>query len=120
MRFEKTEEGIIDNQTGLIWKAEDEPGWFTFDKAVEHAKNTDWRVPTIDELNSIVDRTKFNPASNPIFNMKSSVYWSCSPNANYSGNAWYVSFNDGYVNDFNRNNDLHVRLVRSMEKKNEI
>ena len=37
-------------------------------------------------------------------------FWSPSPNANNSNNAWIVNFNNG--ND-NRNNNNHVRLVRS-------
>ena len=120
MRFKKIEEGIVDTQTGLIWKSEDEPGEYTFDEAIEYTKNTDWRLPTIAELSSILDRTKHNPASDPIFNMRSSFYWSSSQHANSSGGAWYVVFNDGYVNYSGRNHDGHVRLVRSMEKKNQI
>ena len=39
-------------------------------------------------------------------------YWSSSPNANNSNNAWLVNFNNGNVNN-NRNNNNRVRLVRS-------
>ena len=116
MRFEKTEEGI-DNKTNLIWKSEDEPRAFTFDEAIKQAKNTGWRMPTVDELNSIVDRTKHNPACNSIFNMSSSSYWSSSPYANYSDNAWVVNFNNGYVCSGNRFNVKRVRLVRTIGEK---
>jgi hypothetical protein len=40
-------------------------------------------------------------------------YWSSSPNANNSNNAWIVNFNNGYDNNNNRNNNNVLRLVRS-------
>lgn len=39
-------------------------------------------------------------------------YWSSSPNANNSNNAWNVNFNNGNDNNNNRTNNNHVRLVR--------
>ncbi len=39
-------------------------------------------------------------------------YWSSSPNANNSNNAWIVNFKNGNDNNNNRNNNNHVRLVR--------
>jgi hypothetical protein len=39
-------------------------------------------------------------------------FWSSSPNANNSNNAWLVNFNNGNDNNNNRNNNNHVRLVR--------
>jgi hypothetical protein len=39
-------------------------------------------------------------------------YWSSSPNANNSNNAWIVNFNNGNDNNNNRNNNNAVRLVR--------
>ena len=41
-----------------------------------------------------------------------SPYWSASPNANNSNNAWQLNFNNGNDNNNNRNNNNHVRLVR--------
>ena len=41
------------------------------------------------------------------------LYWSASPNANNSNNAWQLNFNNGNDNNNNRNNNNHVRLVRS-------
>ncbi|MCP4417006.1 MAG: DUF1566 domain-containing protein, partial [Chloroflexi bacterium] len=45
----------------------------------------------------------------------SSNYWSASPNANNSNNAWNVNFNNGNSNNNNKNNNKHVRLVRGGE-----
>jgi len=44
-----------------------------------------------------------------------SNFWSASPNANNSNNAWNVNFNNGNSNNNNRNNNNHVRLVRGGE-----
>ena len=42
-----------------------------------------------------------------------SNFWSASPNANNSNNAWQLNFNNGNDNNNNRNNANRVRLVRS-------
>ncbi len=41
-----------------------------------------------------------------------SWFWSSSPNANNSNNAWKLNFNNGNDNNNNRNNNNYVRLVR--------
>ena len=50
------------------------------------------------------------------WNRKTNImgYWSSSPNANNSNNAWIVNFNNGNDNTNNKNNN-YVRLVRSGE-----
>ena len=44
---------------------------------------------------------------------RASNFWSASPNANSSNNAWNVNFNNGNANNNHRSNNNHVRLVRS-------
>jgi hypothetical protein len=63
---------------------------------------------------SIVEEKCYDPAINltRFLNTPSSVVWSGSPYAYYSGNAWYVNFNGGYSGIYNRSNDYQVRLVR--------
>jgi Protein of unknown function (DUF1566) len=39
-------------------------------------------------------------------------YWSSTTNAGNSSNAWNVNFNDGNVNNDDKNNALRVRAVR--------
>ena len=39
-------------------------------------------------------------------------YWSSTTNAGNSSNAWNVNFNDGNVNNDDKNNSLRVRAVR--------
>ena len=76
---------------------------------------TDWRVPDIEELRSIVDYSRTNPSIDVDYfpNTHSARYWSASPSAYDSYNAWRLDFSDG--NDYGsyRGSNGHVRLVRS-------
>ena len=61
------------------------------------AENDDWRLPTEEELLSIVDYTTYRLAVNStVFpNLYWQTYWSSSPNAHNSQNGWIVYFDDG-------------------------
>ena len=74
----------------------------------------DWRVPDIEELRSIVDYSRYYPSIDVDYfpNTESYRYWSASPNANDSGDAWLLYFHYGYDFNYYRSYDSHVRLVR--------
>lgn len=82
---------------------------------------TDWRLPTVDELQTLVDYgvTFPGPTINTTWfpNTDGSSYWSSSPGAgNYSGGAWGVDFYDGSVDAYVRNGaGTRVRLVRASQ-----
>lgn len=75
---------------------------------------TDWRMPTRRELQGIVDYGRHSPAIDLGYfpNTPSSVFWSGSPNANNSNNAWGVSFGFGVAHGSVRGGGGRVRLVR--------
>jgi hypothetical protein len=76
-----------------------------------------WRLPTIEELASLVVRTQTNPSlpsGHPFLNAEPYGYWSTTTfdTTSTSEYAWWVSFSLGYP-AFNSKNDKHyVRAVR--------
>ena len=73
-----------------------------------------WRLPNIKELLSIVEGKCRDPAANlTVFPSTESLYfWSASPNAIYSGDAWGINFRNGYSYGSPKNDSGYVRLVR--------
>ena len=80
-----------------------------------YANFTDWRLPNVRELMSIVNYQNFSPAINSTYfpGTVSSGYWSSSTYASDTSYAWFVIFNDGgvYVNSKSVNH--YVRCVRA-------
>ncbi|HOE40874.1 MAG TPA: DUF1566 domain-containing protein [Rhodoferax sp.] len=79
---------------------------------------SDWRMPTVKELESIVNYGRTNPSVEWLYfsDTQSAGFWSGSPDAYSSNNAWYVNFDNGYAySDGPRANAGLVRLVRSDE-----
>lgn len=95
-----------DKKTNLMWQDDvsvktTKKDWHS---AIAHCENlthagySDWRLPTIDELLSITDDTKYNPAivsSLKNVNVYSDHYWSSSPYIPNPSGAWYVAFSKG-------------------------
>lgn len=103
--------------------------------------HNDWRVPTVDELDTLVQCSAGRAPSarpngeyvrdtdgsclgdnyqTPTINISAFPntpgswygYWSSSPNASNSGYAWAVGFGSGYVGYSDKNDGSRVRLVR--------
>jgi hypothetical protein len=75
---------------------------------------SDWRMPSRNELHSIVNYYTYNPAIDTAFfaNTQSGFYWSSSPHASNSYDAWGVNFFNGYDYYSDRVYSNHARLVR--------
>lgn len=90
----------------------------TFAAAVRTAQlcgHDDWRVPSVQELKSLVDHGRTDPAMDPSYFPETPFvpYWSSSPYAGNSSYAWYVVFDDGMADrNRTRSRGLRVRLVR--------
>ncbi len=128
-QFEVHGDGTVtDKKTKLIWKrcvqglsgnncSEGTAINVNWEQALQEAdNNSDWRLPNIKELQSIVEKQCANPALNTqIFpgDSTGSNVWSSSPNAYYTHYAWYVYFGYGYSYNDTRDYAFQVRLVRS-------
>jgi hypothetical protein len=150
---------ITDNNTGLMWEKKDDSGglhdkdnlysWSTgapwdMDGTITtsflaglnagggFAGYTDWRIPNLKELHSIVNYEVLTPAVDPAFDQPAtctgctditlatcsctvtSGYWSATTVASAPGIsiAWYVFFTYGSVNFDSKPLNLNVRAVR--------
>ncbi len=81
------------------------------------AGHADWRLPSKNELESIVERRCGSPAANErIFpDMPDTTpygYWTSSPGVGRAGQAWAVDFEHGDLAEKIKENRKRVRLVR--------
>ena len=118
-RFIDCGDGTIkDTKTGLMWQKEGSQerlnyaGAENFVAELNKEQYPDWRISTREELESILDLTKHDPAIDPIFKCESAGYWSSTPYAGYTDYAWVVNFYYGLVYNINRILNYYVRPVR--------
>lgn len=90
------------------------------DGAIGFASQTDWRLPNIRELESIVEERCWAPSINAAifpntpFNPLQTGWWSSSPRIDFYQTAWLVGFSDGYVGTYDKGSGFeYVRLVRT-------
>ena len=97
---------VTDTDTGLVWKKADEVYLFTWKEALKEcadlslAGKSDWRLPNIRELRSIINAENYNPAHNPVFTCVygcAAKFWSSTTFVDAISLAWYVDFYDGGV-----------------------
>lgn len=92
-------------------------GYVNFVNSIALCGHTDWRRPTVEELQSIVDYGRFSPAINTdwFINTGNRFYWSSLPYVGFSNGAWIVNFDYGDVNGNSRSSNGAVRLVRASQ-----
>lgn len=98
---------VLDLETNLVWEQSPRTSTRTWlDAQVDCNRRTvgdrkGWRLPTIQELASLVDPTTQSlpalPAGHPFSNVQSAGYWSATTYANDPADAWFVSLDDGGV-----------------------
>ncbi len=76
---------------------------------------TDWRLPTVEELATLPDRSRFNPAiDTDYFSSNGAWFWSSTADASDPAYAWLVHFYNGYVGYGPRSDSGFVRACRSV------
>jgi hypothetical protein len=134
---------VTDRTTGLIWLQDadcvGQQAWANVDTSAKvvalingascdnYTASTfnDWRLPTIQELQSVVDYNYSSPAmSNAVGDVKwatdggafsgvqSNFYWSSSIYATFAALAWYVRLDSGVVGSTAKTLTLYVWPVR--------
>lgn len=118
---------IQDNVTGFLWEMKTAQNqnvrtpFLDTDKFVQEKNNeklcsvTNWRLPDIHELQSIVDYSV--PFPNPTIdvnffpNSTNQIYWSSTPYAKNPNDVWGIYFDDGRVYEQDKNTQAAIRLV---------
>lgn len=112
-----------DPETGLEWQVAS-PGRMTWHEAMEYAGSlflagkNDWRLPTLVDLESLLDRTGARPDGRPlvrqeVFFLGNLSYWSSTTFESQTKNAWIVMFDGAYVLSYYKSSLYHVCCVRS-------
>ena len=116
---------VADPNTGLIWQQKG-PSKMTWEEALDYCESlsvagyNDWRIPSREELRSIVDYGTYKPAIDTGYfpNTQSfEGYWSAT--TTFALNmAWCVYFHDGHASyETKSDSSHHVRCVRSVNSE---
>jgi hypothetical protein len=120
--FTKTGDIVKDNASGLEWQDDNvsSPS-LTWQDAITQCEtltlngHDDWRLPNINELKSIVDRSKSSVIVDGFESVATYSYWSSTSFADASNKnvAWLVSFGFGDVHfHVKSSNSYCARCVR--------
>jgi len=135
VRFIDNKNGTItDTKTGLIWVKNphtDLPGKFKSEmpwqqaidacKGLDFAGHKDWRLPTVEELISIIDWEAGAKDNEPTINTtffpdtKPRWYWTITPCPWIADYARVVDFSSGSVDSYSKGGYHYVRPVRSSQ-----
>ena len=121
---------VRDNVTGMIWEvktADNKDSTYKWGSRTSlvtaaNAENsgsglcgiTNWRVPSVNELFSIINYNNYGPSIDSDYfpNTSSGSFWSEQEVVNDPANAWPVDFSDGSNSATNaKSNSRRVRLV---------
>jgi len=106
-------EAVLDKETGLVWDKSPVPVLDTWSAANYRCADLNlggrkgWHVPTLEQLNSLVDRSAISspmlPAGHPFINVQSADYWSATIRANDTTKVRSVYFGNGLITAYDRN-----------------
>jgi hypothetical protein len=107
---------VLDQFTGLAWQQTLDAGSYTWSDAKTYCdgRGAGWRVPSLTELQTIIDDAQEYPAVDlAVFpGTPHDDFWTSTPNADGSGSAWYVDFFYGATDSDVATRTFRVRCVR--------
>lgn len=116
---------IYDNTTSALWQNTKENSHLTMThkQAKDYCSRltieqySDFRLPTVKELQTLVDFNKRKPAILSAFNhVASDVYWSSTIDVYRNDSVWAVDFKTGSVKSTGTTYDRHIRCVQTLAK----
>lgn len=113
---------VKDSTLNIEWQDDTISSNLSLSEAKKYCSNlslrgSQWRVPNLDELKSIMDKTNFYPAISDAFTKTSmresnSLYWSTTPYIGNKGAGWLVGFWGGGQHYSTLEFKANVRCVR--------
>ncbi len=136
--FTANSETVTDNNTGLIWQRNIPTTYYgctggdptgstcTWQEAINYCENltlagsSNWRLPNIEELETLIDYGRENQTINPIifpYTLQSWWLWSSSFYINDISAAWNIYVNSGSTSYLKKIYNKHVKCVSGSEYK---
>jgi uncharacterized caspase-like protein len=114
---------VTDRRTGLMWQKAGSPKLVTWPQADNYVKqlnkerfagHEDWRLPTVAELASLMERSWLNVDLflDPVFSSGEKYCWSADTKG--VERAWKANFHLGFFLDFPMSEENSVRAVRTV------
>lgn len=121
----------IDTDTSLGWQIEVDGKKYTWDEAFEYIQKLnnerycgyeDWRIPTLDELNTIVTKKSYKSENGYEYKIKNNLlksmcnnddwafYWSSTAPSRPS--SYYLSYINGFSYETLKTKSMYIRCVR--------
>ncbi|MDO8454124.1 MAG: DUF1566 domain-containing protein [Sulfurimonas sp.] len=116
---------IHDTSTSLLWQdnVDSKELAISYYEAQEYCSKLavglqkDFRIPTLGELQTLVDYKHFKPAMVEGFtSVANEVYWSSTPFMDDADKVWAINFRDGKTDIIAKSYDRHVRCVKSTKQ----
>lgn len=123
-RFELVLDGeaVLDKETGLVWEKSPDTTTRTWIEAIDYAYDKTvggrdgWRLPTVEELKSLVDKSVSGspklPSGHPFTIVQSGGFWSSATYPGITNSAWYVGIGSGSLGYYVKSNPFYVWCVR--------
>ncbi|MCP4753041.1 MAG: DUF1566 domain-containing protein [Proteobacteria bacterium] len=115
------DDAVLHESTGLMWQKEDAVATKDWKSAITYCESlsledeSDWRLPNANELQTIVNYAKHEPAIDEVYfpNTDSKLYWTSTTDTGNTDDAWYVEFKNGYMSHDSKSDSNYVRCVRN-------